>query len=316
MLDDHAGRERELRGEEPPGGEVVEVVVRELLPVQLLDAREQVHARSGLRVEGAPLVRVLAVREIEDLRERRDELLWERLDVREPARDRRLVGRRRRERDGREASARLERKLAGGAQLGEHRGVLVRPRDGRDMREVLGRGAQHRGPADVDHLDGLLLADAVAGGDLCERIEVHDDEIEREDLVLLECRDVLRAIAAGEDPGVDPRVQRLHAPVEHLRCGGHVLDPLDGQAELLDERGGAATCDEHAAELRESLRQLVEARLVVDRNQRAQSSLTTCGRSLCSTAWIRARSVSTVSPSCTETRSCTITGPVSTPSST
>ena len=103
VLDDHAGRERELRGEQPRGGEVVEVVVRELLPVQLLDAREQVHARACLRVERAALVRVLAVREVEHLREGRDDLLGERLDVREPARDRRLVGRRRRERDGREA---------------------------------------------------------------------------------------------------------------------------------------------------------------------------------------------------------------------
>ena len=184
------------------------------------------------------------------------------------------------------------------------------------MREVLGRGAQHRRSADVDHLDGLLLADAVAGGDLLERIEVHDDEVERQDLVLLECRDVVLAVAAGEDPGVDPRVQCLHAPVEHLGCGGHVLDPVDREAELLDEGGGAAARDELAVELREPARELVEAGLVVDRDQRAHSSLTTLGRSSCSTAWMRARSVSTVSPSCTATRSWTITGPVSTPSST
>jgi hypothetical protein len=193
---------------------------------------------------------------------------------------------------------------------------LLRPRDGRDVREVLGRGPQHRRPADVDHLDGLLLADAVARGDLLERIEVHDHEVERQDLVLLEGRDVFLAIAAGEDPGVNPRVQRLHAPVQHLRRGGHVLDPVDLEAELFDEGGGAAARDELAAELRETLGELVESRLVVDRDQRAHSSLTTLGRSSCSTAWMRARSVSTVSPSCTATRSCTITEPVSTPSST
>ena len=85
VLDDHARRQRELAREQACGGEVVEVVVRELLAVQLLDAREQVHAGARLRVVRGTLVRVLAVRELGHLRERRDEALGEELDLVEPA---------------------------------------------------------------------------------------------------------------------------------------------------------------------------------------------------------------------------------------
>ena len=117
VLDDHARRQRELAREQACGGEVVEVVVRELLAVQLLDAREQVHAGARLRVVRGALVRVLAVREVGHLRERRDEALGEELDLVEPPCDRRLVRGGRRERLAREPAPRLERKLAVLAQL-------------------------------------------------------------------------------------------------------------------------------------------------------------------------------------------------------
>ena len=76
------------------------------------------------------------------------------------------------------------------------------------MGEVLRRRAEHRRPADVDQLDARLAG---------ERVEVDDDEVERLDVVLLESRHVLLAVAPREDPGVDARMERLHAPAEHLR---------------------------------------------------------------------------------------------------
>ena len=58
-------------------------------------------------------------------------------------------------------------------------------------------------------------------------------------------------------------------------------------AVLLEVRGRAAARDELEAELVEAARELVEAGLVVDGDQRAHSSLTDArGSSRCSTAWI------------------------------
>ena len=65
VLDDHARGQRELAEQQPRGGEVEQVDQRQLLAVQLLDARQEMHARTLFRVVGAALVRVLAVAEVE-----------------------------------------------------------------------------------------------------------------------------------------------------------------------------------------------------------------------------------------------------------
>ena len=69
VLDDHAGRHRELLHEPRRGVEVEQVVERELLAAVLRHHREQVAASAGLHVVGGALVRVLAVGEIGDLDE-------------------------------------------------------------------------------------------------------------------------------------------------------------------------------------------------------------------------------------------------------
>ena len=56
MLDDHAGRSLELEREQAGGGEVVEVVVGELGPVELA-GRAQTEPARGRAVEGRGLVR-------------------------------------------------------------------------------------------------------------------------------------------------------------------------------------------------------------------------------------------------------------------
>ena len=161
------------------------------------------------------------------------------------------------------------------------------------MREVLRRAAQHRGPADVDHLDGFLLAHAVAAGDFAERIEVDADDVERTDLLLVQVCDVVGVVAAREDRCVDVGVKRLDAPAEHLGDTGQLLDPLDVQADfVLEEVCGAAARDQLATQVGEPAREILQAGLVVDGDQCAHSSLTTSGRIRCSTAWIRSTSVS------------------------
>ena len=266
-------------------------------------------------VRGA-LVRVLAVGEVEHLVERDDERVGELLARVEPGRDRGLVRGGVRERLGREAAARLERELTARAQLLENRVVLLGPADRRAVREVLRCAAQHRGAADVDRLDRLLLRHSPPRRDLLERIEVDADEVERLDPVLLERGDVFGLVAAGEDAGVDARVERLHAPAEHLRRGRDVLDALDRQADGLERGRSVPARHEPPAERDEPARERVQAGLVPGGDQRAHSSLTTSGSSRCSTDLIRSCRVSGVSPGRTGTRSCASTGPLSTPSST
>ena len=142
-------------------------------------------ARALLGVVRTPLMRVLAVAEVGHLGEGHHQHLGKRLDIPEPARDRRLVRRCRRERLRGQIATRGEREGAGLAKLREDCGVAVVPAHGGAVREILRRSAQHRRTADVDHFDGFFLTDSVASGDLAERIEVDADEVERLDLLLL-----------------------------------------------------------------------------------------------------------------------------------
>src|SRR6478672_4781569 len=202
------------------------------------------------------------------------------------------------------------------AKLVQNEAVALRAADWCDVAEVLRCAAQHRWTADVDHLDRLQFGDALLRRDLLERVEVDADEVERRDLVLRERGDVFRVVAAGQDAGVDAGVQCLDAAAEHLRELGQRLDPLHGQAELLEVGRGATARDELPAEVGKPAREDVEPCLVICGDQRAHSSSTMRGSSRCSISLMRACSVSGVSPESTGTRSCARIGPLSTPSST
>ncbi len=110
MLDDHAGGHDELRQQLPRGIQVEQIVERQILAAQLRDLREHVSARTDLRVERGPLVRVLAVGQLERAlegphQERRKVLVL----LLEPACDRGVVAGRVGEGLGRQALARLQR---------------------------------------------------------------------------------------------------------------------------------------------------------------------------------------------------------------
>jgi hypothetical protein len=113
--------------------------------------------------------------------------------------------------------------------------------------------------------------------------------------VLLQRREIVVTIAASEDCRMDVRMQRLDAAAEQLGDPGQLFDVLDVEADLPFEKiGRAAARDQLETEVREAASEVLQAGLVVDRDQctALQSSLTTSGSRRCSTAWIRSTSVS------------------------
>ena len=157
----------------------------------------------------------------------------------------------------------------GRAQLGEH-GLVVGgvDDDGRE-RAVLGGGADHRGPADVDVLDRLGRRGVGAGDGALEGVEVDADEVDGLDRVLGGGAQVLVVVAQREQAGVEAGVQRLHAPVHHLGEAGEVLDGAHRQAGGGELAGGAAGRDELDAELAQAAGEVDDPGLLGDRQQRA-----------------------------------------------
>ncbi len=117
--------------------------------------------------------------------------------------------------------------------------VPRRRRHDRDVRVVLGGRADHRRPADVDLLDQLVERDPRSLQRLRERVQVADDELERRDRRGDQLAPVVGPTAVGEEPGVDPRMERLDPPVEHLREAGHGGDVGDRQAGVAQGPRGA-----------------------------------------------------------------------------
>ena len=86
---------------------------------------------------------------------------------------------------------------------------------------------------------------------------------------------IVRLVAAREDAAVDARMQRLHAPAEHLGCVRHLLDQRHRESGFLEEGRGLAARHELEAEVRQPARELLQTALVVHGDQSAHSSPTT-----------------------------------------
>src|SRR5438477_124384 len=110
---------------------------------------------------------------------------------------------------------------------------------------------------------------------------------------------------------MDPWVERLDAAAEQLRHLRDLFDSRHRDVHLLQVGARPAAGDDLDTQLDQALGELVQARLVVDRDQCAldhadatgelsfpsRKRRTALGKSRCSTSWIRVCSVSAVSPS-------------------
>ncbi len=72
---------------------------------------------------------------------------------------------------------------------------------------------------------------------LLERVEVHAHQVDRLDPLLGGGPQVLVVVAPRQQARVQPRVQRLHAPVHHLGKAGEVLDRAHRDARRRRARG-------------------------------------------------------------------------------
>jgi hypothetical protein len=117
--------------------------------------------------------------------------------------------------------------------------VILGVHDHGHMGVVLGRRADHRGTADVDILDGRGIVRA-PGHRRLERVEVHDQKVDRADAMGFHRRHVLGIVAQRQKPAMHLRMQCLDPAVHHLRETGHIGDIRDGQARIPQRRRRAA----------------------------------------------------------------------------
>jgi len=273
VLDDDAGRPlggQELGGEFVGGVGVVDVVVAQLLALVLV---RRGHARPvrAVDVEGGALVRVLAVAQGLAQRSGKGPAAGRVLadGAGHPGGDGGIVGGGARKRPLRQRAAEGQARLpVVPVHLLQKGGVVAGIGQHGDMGVVLGGGADHRRPADIDVLHRLGLAGTARHRRL-ERVEVDDQEVDGRDAVRLHRRHMRGIVAQGQQPAMHAGVQGLHAAVHHLGEAGHVghvahLQPLGAQLG----RAAAGRDQLHPAG-RKGVGQFAHPGLVGNGNQRA-----------------------------------------------
>ena len=146
--------------------------------------------------------------------------------------------------------------------------------------KVLGRRTHHRRAADVDVLDQVAESHAWLCSRFLKRIQVHHHHIDRLDAMRGHGGLVLGVAANVEKPAVYPRVQRLHAAVQHLRKAGQIADVFDGQPRLAQRPRGSASGNQLYAMSGELPGEVDEARFIGHADERSMNGLYSCaGRS-------------------------------------
>ena len=235
------------------------------------------HAVTGPwpRVQGRALVRILAVTQHvgpppEGTRHARPagierDLVWG-VGGRVPGRDREIVGRGLGKRLGGQGASLIQREPSFG-QRREHVGVPGRLDDDGHRAMVLGGGPDHRGAADVDLLDAPLRRGAGRDRRL-ERVQVGHQELERLDPELPQLRLVLGVRGIREQARVHPGVQGLHPAVQAFGEAGQLLHAGDRHPGRADPGRGAAGGYDLDAGRVQAGRQLLQAGLIEDADQR------------------------------------------------
>ena len=162
----------------------------------------------------------------------------------------------------------ISRRAVVGFQLVQQRAVILDIDDGGDEAVVLGRRADHGRAADVDVLDHLVVIRATGQSGL-ERVEVHDQQVDRADAMLGHRGDVVVVVTQRQQAAVHHRVQRLDTAIHHfgkVRHLGHVLDRNARIPQRLGRSAGGQDLDPHPLQ---SLAQIDQPGLVGYGNQRA-----------------------------------------------
>jgi hypothetical protein len=203
-----------------------------------------------LAVERGRLVRVLAVAQVVDLLQDERQALRKDVagDLVEVGGDLRVVGRDRTERLRGQLRAKLRRDLAALLQLGDDAVVMLRAGDRRHSGRVPGGGAEERSAADVDHLDCLVEAHQVAPDLRRERLDVDDDEVDQPDALLDELVELLRDVAAGQDPGINRRMECLDLAADEGGDLGQLRDRGDLDAVRREVLAGSVGREQLHAE--------------------------------------------------------------------
>ena len=219
MLEDGDGRLGKLADKPRGSGDIEDIVEGEFLTVEFLEVVVETSVKFGF------LVGVLAVTKSAGEGKVKGKRFPRRALVVQVGADSPVVG------PG--SGKRLHRKTRPKFRRGApspcaHRiqdtGIIVGIDDHGHGAVVLGAAADHGRASDVDLLDGLPEGDPLPGNGLLKRVEIHADEVDGEDAVLLGLGSMGGIIPQEQQAPMHLGVEGLHSAIHHFGKPGEIGD--------------------------------------------------------------------------------------------
>ena len=159
-------------------------------------------------------------------------------------------------------ASQFECRIAVGGNLFRDFRVIQRINDHRDTVVIFCRAAEHGRPADVNVLDRVVQRHVRSGDGLLERIKIHNDEINRLNVMRADSGFV-RFVAANEkQTAVDFRMERFDAAIEHFGKAGVFADVFYHEPGLAQRFGSATGGNNFNSGFCQNLRERNQARFV------------------------------------------------------
>ncbi len=269
MLDDGGRRLIEFLDQLPGCVQVHQIVVGKFLALNLFGSGD---AGGAGRVERRGLMRIFPVAQRDgswsaDV-ERGGQCVAGGRDFGQTQRDRAIVRCRGRESLLGQTPVRIRGERSG-TQFVEQCRVIARRSDHRDVLPVLGGGADHRRPADVDILDQLFKRGVGLGRDLLEFIQIHGHQVDGRNGVRGQRLHVL-GLGPALHPGGDARMNGLDAAIEHLGKLGDLGDLEQGRnTRFFEDAVGAAGGENLEAQGGQALGEIDDAGFIGDAEESA-----------------------------------------------
>ena len=281
MLDNYHRRLLELLRQLPTCVQVHKVVEAQFLALQLRCAGNA--QPRAVRIKRRPLVRVFPVTQrlrqpkIDAKRSRQGRRIrsgnsirrWSLANRIQRIRNRRIVRRGRRKSLPRQPPASLPAQTAARSpQLLSQRRVIAHPRHNRHVFKILGRGTNHRRSANVDVLNQVAERHSRLRRRLFKRIEIHHHHVDRLNSMRGHRGLVLLVSADVKQSSVYARMQRLHAPVQHLRKTRQIADVPYRQSRFAQRPRRSARRHQLHPKASQRLGKLHQPRLIRNAQQR------------------------------------------------
>ena len=143
-------------------------------------------------------------------------------------------------------------------------GIIGGRSNHRDILKIFGRRTNHRRPANIDVFYQFLEVHARLGGGFFKGVQIHNHHVDGRNAMLGNRRPMPAVFTAMQNSAVNLRMQRLDAPIQHLRKSRKLGNILHRNTGIAQQLGRASGRNQFHAQLGEFTREINQPGFISD----------------------------------------------------